>query len=40
MSVIQMLHSDGLHCRIVEDHSRQVITTVDTSSCRAFVLQP
>ena len=32
--------SDGRHYRIVEDSSMQVITTVDTASCRALYLQP
>jgi len=32
--------SDGRHYRIVEDSSKQVITTVDTTSCRALYLQP
>jgi len=30
--------SDGRHYRIVEESSKQVITTVDTTSCRALYL--
>jgi len=32
--------SDGRHYRIVEDSSKQVMATVDTTSCRALSLQP
>jgi hypothetical protein len=30
--------SDGRHYRIVEDSSKEVVTTVDSSSCRALYL--
>jgi hypothetical protein len=32
--------SDGRHYRIVDESTKQVVTMVDTSSCRALYLTP
>jgi hypothetical protein len=32
--------SDGRHYRIVDEESMQVVTKVESSSCRALYLQP